>query len=478
MSPPDAEALRAARRAADEEQSSLPIDGTKQPCDTRWVEVRVVNDRGVPLANERVWLLVSLVQDKALELRTNADGIAHWDDVPEAGKYHVQLVDVLESWLPAENGRAPDKDAVPKPGAYQKGDGVTHPVVPCKPGRAQEIIVDRLTEREKLSHFIHAYTDNGGHYHDADPHTFLGDHPRFFWGTGAKCNEHVNFFLGFWNNYADKFTWQARSTCMDALPTATSEKQGLYKKGTDKAGKPIYAGVHRGYREFVEPVTGGDVPYHHVALNVDVEYFRFGKYVDRRTGKIKGGPFERLSDYNVYSICDLSDVDRPARAKRMARWRRAADKWFDDNKGYAPKKKLSDEALLDYVWDMDDADPKVAVLLNNKLFYPTNQDHHCGVLYKRGGELMTFPADGGGKSGPPIVVKDFARAFMSRQMLYLAFWRVKPLRPGGYAAADAEKLQREISVDNVSRMIEWSKGGGGSVKRKPVKNVTRVKKKG
>jgi hypothetical protein len=105
-----------------------------------------------------------------------------------------------------------------------------------------------------------------------------------------------------------------------------------------------------------------------------------------------------------------------------------------------------------------------------------NVDHHCGILYRRkDGSLYTFPADGGKQNGPLIVEKSFAGAFMYRRMLYLAIWRVKPLRGGGYAPVDAdtEANAGRISLDNPSRLLEFKEGSGKPLpsSKTPVKNV-------
>jgi hypothetical protein len=45
---PSPEALRQAGAAADQNESQEPVGAVKQPRDRRWIEVKVVNDRGAP----------------------------------------------------------------------------------------------------------------------------------------------------------------------------------------------------------------------------------------------------------------------------------------------------------------------------------------------------------------------------------------------------------------------------------------------
>jgi hypothetical protein len=496
---PSPEALRQAGAAADQNENQEPIGAVKQPCDRRWIEVKVVNDRGVPFKKERVWLVLNRAHDPKLEKRTNDEGIARWDDVPEAGSYHVQLVDVLESWLPQKNGLEPLQRSLPKPDRFRPGDGMIHPVEVCTPAAQQTIVVNRLKEVEKISHFRDAFVDNRGRYNNARPREFSvrekDGAPRWFWGQGSVCNEHVNFFLGFWFNYNAQFTSRGVETGMDALPTYTSADQPLWQQKDEKTGKVTMRSKHRGYEEFLEKIPGGERDYYHRSLDRRVEYFRFARYVDRETCAPTGKLWERLADYNVYSIADLGGDGRETRVvSRTQQWLREHPSYYPDlplppgsKPGAKPPKKtnLTSGEIFDLLWELDESDPVVerfyygvwnekAKMKVGGLADHLNVDHHCGILYRRkDGSLYTFPADGGKQNGPLIEEKSFAEAFKSRRLLYLAIWRVKPLRDGGYAPLEAEKNAGGISVDNPSRLIEFKEGSGKPLpgSKLPVKNV-------
>src|SRR6185436_14029189 len=63
-------------------------------------------------------------------------------------------------------------------------------------------------------------------------------------GLGSVCNQHINFFLGYMFNYNADFTTAGSATVMSVLPVFSSDK---HKFGNIK---------HRGYLEYLEPVTG------------------------------------------------------------------------------------------------------------------------------------------------------------------------------------------------------------------------------
>ncbi|APR86691.1 hypothetical protein A7982_12040 [Minicystis rosea] len=204
------------------------------------MEARFVTDRATPYRRERVLLYVDGEASPPARM-TDDRGVVRWDALsPTAKRFGVQLVDVLESW--GELGRAP------KPERFRREDSLMHTVAAGVPAARQTITVAHLDEAQKLAHFCRAYTDNSAVYGAAKPHAFGVDPPRWQWGRGALCNEHVNFFLAFWFNYNDRFTEGGSATCMDALPTFSSARQ------------KIWNGHHRGYREYLSPSRAAGSP--------------------------------------------------------------------------------------------------------------------------------------------------------------------------------------------------------------------------
>lgn len=446
--------LRAAGAAADEEPSQEPVGVAKESCPVPWLEVKVVSDRQTPCARERVQLYIgSKILDEQITV-TDDRGVARWDRLPaDKTVFHVQLIDVLEAWPPLRGPASSiSSDAIPKPEGFSKGDTTAHKVDTCVVADEQVVVVNRLTVPEKLSHFVHAYVDNHAVWSNAKPSFFLGSPPRWRWGVGSVCNQHVNFFLGYWFNFNEQFTANGSATMMAALPTFTSEKQIVWK--TTK---------HRGYKEFLAPITGGDLTYHHASLDRDLEYFWIGHYFDKTTGAPRGDLFDKLGEINVYSLSDASPKKTGAALAAVRGFLTEHPERLPDaspargvGSGKPSKrsvKSLTDAELWAIAWDLDRADPSSAAL-RSRLMGMLNYDHHAGIIYKRDGLLWTFSADGGPKNHADIIEKPFTAQFY-RKALCMAFWRLHPLRPGGYSPLLSENNAGGISVNNLSRFIQW-----------------------
>lgn len=450
MSGPDASALRAAGAAADEEQSRDPVDGVKKPCPNCWIEVKVVSDRQTPYKQERVWLLDGSASPR--EKLTDARGVARWEAVPEGPRYRVQLVDVLEAW--------PDKPkpgGTPKPESFRKQDTTTHDVEPNVPADQQVIVVNQLSEKEKFAYFMWTYMENEAFYTEGFKHThqFETKDPRWHWSKGAVCNEHINFFLAYWFNYNQLFTYSGGSTCMGALPTFSSENQ------------KIWNATHRGYKEFLTAVEPPDYPYHHKDLDKYLPYIFAQSHFDA-----KGVPltdlYDRLGEISVYSIADEKRKPLP-RGRALL----GISEWLSAHPSHLPAgksvKALSDEQLWSIAYAVRPGDPDrpalLAAIRSRKVFNKAKGkdvwldaqiwDHHAGILFKKNdGRLHTFSADSPAEE--PIVERTFAGMLPYRKILWMAFWPLKKLRPGGYPPDDAATQTGKVDLDSPSRFIDWS----------------------
>lgn len=454
-----ASALRAAGEAADRELTLEPIAAAKKRCATRWLELMVVNDRDRPLKRERVWLHV----DGASPLKAVTDdrGVARWDTIPDGGeRFQAQLVDVLEAW-----GR--DEPGIPKPEAFRARDRTVHDVEPEIVGDEQRVVVDKLTEPEKLAYFEQMYTDNGARYRAAKPGMFeSATPPRWRWGGGAECNQHVNFFLAFWFNYNASFTAQASRTFMDALPELSSDEHTV-TVGPDRI-------KHRGYKELVAPIKGGGHDYDYSAIGAHIDYHWVHAHFDERDGSPHSDLMERLGTLAVYSISDEAQHIAAGKAGRISGPLDAIRTWIKAHPERSPGKpasRLTPPELWAIAHQVKRGDADADALLST--LWKVIVDHHAGVVYRKpDGKLYTFSADSGGA----IHEKTFLSMMNRKKNLWMAFWRLLPLRKGGFAPEAAEKSGCKVSVDNPCRFIEWVGGGGAqttnkqaSTRKQPVK---------
>ncbi|APR86690.1 hypothetical protein A7982_12039 [Minicystis rosea] len=112
---------------------------------------------------------------------------------------------------------------------------------------------------------------------------------------------------------------------------------------------------------------------------------------------------------------------------------------------------LSEDDLWSFTHRLTRSHPGGAAL-QRRLFDHVIFDHHAGILYrKEDGALYTFSADSNG----PIQEKPFVATLRRKKNLWMAVWRLEPLRPGGYAPLAAERNEGRISIDNPPRFIQW-----------------------
>jgi hypothetical protein len=443
---------------------------------TTWFELRLLSPRAKPLVGERCQMFDPT--GKVVEKKTDKDGVVRFDEltfIPPAGASFddvaspaVIFPDILEEWVPAPAGdfgkHAGERDD------YRKRDGAVY-FVPKLETRTDVTFV-RLPEDQKLQHFMDAYVDNKAHYDTAHPNSYAAGDCRWNWGKGSVCNQHVNFFLGYWFNYNDKFTTRGSATVMSVLPMFSSDN---HKFGTV---------THRGYLEFLEPVNGYGAALG-TAYDPDddstwpkvsewsktfrhFEYIRIARYFDWTTqDPTSDGQalIDALGSVNVYSLSDIKQKDAADAEKAIRAWLKKHRASKANNQTDQQIDGKSSTALWEIAFDLDDGDNEdleLVTTLRGKITW----DHHAGVLLVRakgGGpvtaatkekELWTFSADGATTPGPLIVFKKLADADLKRRFVHLGIWRCKALT-GGFAPADAADNEGHVSIDNPPRFIHW-----------------------
>jgi hypothetical protein len=468
-----------------------------------WVEVQVVNDRGKPLAGERSILWNA--DGTKIEKKTNTDGVVWFDNLPyffdedlsqeDINQPAFQLPDILEEW----NSKTASDFA--KPDSYRSGDRNVW-FVPAFVPKFQ-VMVNQLSEEDKFQHFRHAYEDNGAIYALSSPNKYSSGEHRWRWGTGAVCNQHVNFFLGYWFNYDDKFTTAGSATTTVCLPLYSSHK---HKFLDSKGNTP----EHRGYSEFVEAISGEGIPatidFPDSATSVcenaylAVDYIRISRYFEWKTrepndkGKALLASF---GNFNFYSVSDIKGKDNKTNAVDTVRaWlKKHKAKTIQETKTVSkhktvtvnkivlqddfllkvtniPKDKQISDLTADEIWSIvwilgdDDEELKLVKSLEKYL----DNDHHGGILLKRlrGGdpplpnstpedcELWTFSADGSSVPGPAITMKKLAdNDLHTRKFFHIAIWKLKSLPSGGYAPGETEDNEGHIDTNEPPRFIHW-----------------------
>ncbi len=473
-------------------------------------EVRVQTDLGEPLANERCILQVG--PDLFQETRTDADGVARFlYFVLEGSEGFIPrlfLPDVLEAesadpaWVPDQ----PTKDRRPEAGLRRR-DATWHLVVP---GVARlPVTINRLSEEEKFQHILRAYTDNRATFANGNPGDYAADKQEH-WDRfrGAKCNQHINYFLGYWFNYNHKFVRAGSTTSVCALPMYSSAVQAF---------SPY---PHRGYGDFVEPLPDAygtrnikGVPEDSLKRSPpgltwgyayeEARYLRLSEYFGADGTPTAAGRalIADLADFNLYSVSDYyyEDAAKTKQARDTAlaearKWLQASlvpdptypcksfthhgvlflEKALDKEAAKtAPKHKvvphLTDNDVWDAIWHLDPGQPAERAVIRT-LCKRLNTDHHGGILLKRGPnrtsprgvapddiELWTFSADGTNNAPKPIILRELRETMQGayRTFAHWAIWKLRDLRPGGYAPLVASPPKDGVGVNNPPRFIHW-----------------------
>ncbi len=431
------EALKAAASKPDGD----PKNRTVAPCPPLWIELTVVNDRGIPFCKEQCVLFMDLDPATKIVKETDQNGVVRFDKIAlKAKQFHIQLPDILEAW----KDPPPDAKAgpwIPKPDDYRQHDGTLHEVHARISAIAQNIVVNQLTEAEKFAHFRWSYESNGAFYTAASPRVFQATPPRWNWGRGAVCNQHANFFLGYWFAYNQKFTTAGSATFMAALPLLTSAFHTINKI------------KHRCYEEFLTGVEPSNWAYYDSIIKKNIRYIRMrASLFVAKDGKTPLD--EMLGTYNVYSVGDLNNKSRQTNANTAAR------AWLAKRPNRLPAgvtnvAAMTNDALWKFIWNLDENDTENQSLLSRLRSY-VNVDHHAGILLKKDGKLYTFSADGSPTNPEIIRLKEFtAQTLKKYKFPHLALWKLQELRLGGYGPLDAQQNEGGISIDAPSRFIHW-----------------------
>ncbi len=444
---------------------------------TTWFELRLVSARGKPLVDEKCQLFDP--SGKIIEKKTDKDGVVRFDGLPllppantdwrDTSHPAVVFPDILEEWSAAPEGKFGKNRSARDD--HRKYDGMVH-FVPAMEVRTV-VNLTNLTEEQKLQHFIHAYVDNDARYSVSNPKEYSEKDRRWNWGKGAVCNQHVNFFLGYWFNYGNDFTTAASSTVMCYLPLFSSD---LHKLGNVR---------HRGYLEFLSPITGfGDTlgssydPDDETTWPAEdnsrvaykcIEYIRMARYFDSSTdAPTDDGKklIDALGPVNVYSLGDIKKETVSAAETQIRSWLKKFKATKATGKSDKDIDKIRSRELWNIAFNLDDADAADSQLVRT-LRGKVTWDHHAGILLVRakGGrpltpntkekELWTFSADGSPHNLEIIKLKNFVRADLHRRFLHLGIWQCKPLGPGGFAPSDTAENKGKISPENPPRFIHW-----------------------
>lgn len=453
-----------------------------------WVEIQLFTEDGKPIRNELCHLY--RVDGAILEAWTDADGVARWSDLPsfcddlkQADAMFLPalvLPNVLEEFREDPPGRF-GKDKGARSG-HCRYDGSVR-FIPVNQEKVP-IHLFALTPEEKFQTFRRAYEDHNAKYGGAAPREYDSKQNQWRWGGGAVCNQHVNFFLGYWFNYNKHFTTAASRTAMIALVMFDSEKQ-KYLAVDEVDGVPTKTLVsHRGYEEFIEPVTGFSTAHRTnreefpspLSYNQAVyyaEYINIAQYFTAEgTPRAAGRQLiAALADFNVYSVADLNKKSlRSSTAAKIRGWLQKQPKGSSYAALASWVKAKTDNQVLEHIWELEPTE-------HRELFsYITsaadlNFDHHCGLLLRRGPdntsaagvdadqiELWTFSADGSPSNKKAIKMKPFSDYFTQidrQKLMHLAIWKLKPLRPGGFAPFVG--CSPELDLDAPPRFIRWGK---------------------
>lgn len=428
-------------------------------------KIKVLTAGGQPLKQERCILITP--GDRNAEGRTNDAGIVEFTVAApptnpllnvSAGLVSPPLLllpDILEEFYrPGEaDAQFPGvpslqelKHGLDARFRYRRGDRVSHVVIALGSGEAQ-VRVNRLTEQEKFEHFRWSYVSNNAAYVVANPGDYITRNARWEWGRGAVCNQHVNFFLGYWFNLNTKFTASGSGTDTAYLP--------LLDCGTGKFPYHGETKTHRGYQEFVEPVLdfhaatylpvfndlefpgrqeitkqakrGDATPVtsadgktkYDVYPERYVKYIRLSQFIDWKTRKLNARGqqlLDALADFNVYSVAEFYEADPNGQKNRRDGALARTRSWLKKYRALphlqvytlpragkpvalaeltdAELNAMSDSLLWEVMWKLDDDRAEDAALLAD-LRTGLNVDHHAGVAIKRAPGGGPLPPNGG-----------------------------------------------------------------------------------
>ena len=450
-----------------------------------WVEVKLMNDRDKPIAKERA--ILYLADGTSIELKTDDNGTVRFDNLPmfldqnypaeDVLTPAVQFPDILEEWsMPFGDYLKRSYSSVEH---ERHADGMVR-FIPVNTA-ASPVWINVMAEDQKFQHFRDAYTANKAVYTPAKPAHYV--HPVWNWGKGAFCNQHVNFFLGYWFNYNKQFTDRGRTG--DMLDLTMNDSQDSGHKGFP------------GYTDFLSPIAGFQGTTSQWKHQT-VHYIRMARYFDWDGDPTADGInlLNSLGDINVYSLSDITwsagqAVKRTAAAQDIRTWLRHLPEDHVRRGGLTNDqiKHLLDVNVWQVAWDADEDDADDAGLLHTLYQHGyLNTDHHAGIIYRpaaaatattapatasnpnAGGAqpaatpppYLTFSADGykkpsGSYTEGPIVPRELKGLISSRHdsFLHLAIWSTKALRPGGYPPTSVTGTI--VDLEQPPRPIVWVK---------------------
>ena len=459
---------------------------------TTWFEVRLLSPHGGPIADEQCQLFTP--KGEIVEKKTDKSGVVRFDNLPlvppegtdwrDTANPAVVFPDILEEWVDNPPGAFGKNQG--QRDDHRKRDGMVH-FIPNLETRT-DITPNTLTIEQKMQHFIQTHVDNGAKYVAGMPRGYSSDRRRWEWNQGSVCNMHVNFFLGYWFNYNDKFSDKGSSTAFAVLPLFNSNEHKFPKDGQTVK--------ERCYLEFLEPLPGygaairtaydpmdestwpSDGQWNRAAYSI--KYTRIAQYFNfDGTATDDGEKFiDALGPVNVYSVADIKSSaggkKNPAveAEKAVRAWLKKHRAERADGETDTQIDAKTSSQLWRVVFDLDEDDVIDRELINKlEPLRDLSVDHHCGVLLvgEKGGtpavevanarELWTFSADNNNGPGTLFAHKTFERQDLRRKFLHLGLWRLRPLVPGGFAPEKVAAKVGDISTDAPPRFIHWGPAG-------------------
>lgn len=378
-------------------------DADRQAAGWRWVEVEVLAQAGKGLPDERCQLFKITDGTRIAEAKTDKNGVVkfwlppkssaetarekeeldrlHKKQAPRSSQVLMEALygemavlvfpDILEGFelteVNLDKMKPPSVSGTVSPYKCESAKDTRRfdfhfHVVPLGRPRFQVKIGD-LTAEEKFQYIrwiyqqkpTSTYQGYRGYYEVAGKaltnprgEGFKQEKRWLFPKAGVKCNAHVNFFLGYWFNYNEKFSPEAPDTEIAYLTQLDSSDDAFTYSGHNRRD--------RGYSDFMSAVTAsGGTSFKGFqnktgalrrgpGLDQYPYYIRMSQFFDWDGNLIQAEYdklVEQLADFNVYSVSDLVDGDAP------------------DNKAQTKKKGDLEKALAPGVVSEVTADPNI-----------------------------------------------------------------------------------------------------------------------
>ena len=471
-------------------------------------------DNGARIRDERVLIVLPDGQVKEEKSDDKGEVISKELFVPPGTKVYMMLPDVLEAWrddvvefelmadgrhvvksvgggTATEIESLQDKDHADHvvkggdPGSepatsYRSKDRTLH-ILKTKDlsDRAikHKLKIDRLTEKEKFSHFRDAFEDNGAIY--SNKGTLVYDGIGHLWkaNKGAVCNQLGQFFLAYWYNHNNAHTNSTSTDFMRQLNNDSDTAWHLKKESEYK---------YRGFSDVVDSVLPAPTDLQHACFKMKADG---SILLDNQQRPIYVDEDCKPRKYNKFKRSTSGGEDEPKGAKGI---------WYRIH----PEDITGDDTLG---WTLLTSWQVALPTLSVYSYSTSKSDHdvHGGFLIKDliNPGLQTWAADGSLKKPQKLILKGLGgmHSTTKKKPLALMIWPMKPLRIGGYAPqgtgtpeylTDKELLERtkarpkrgsdedqpETKIDpwfrqSLPRFVKWTDPKKIPAKAKPVEET-------